>query len=222
MLVKAHCNECEGEKNHELLHQAKKEWQEEVDHDYGGEDGWIKYQMLQCCGCESVTFRHQRYYSGDRCSHTDDDGITETYYPPAISRKEPEWLSQVSFDPEYGHFVKEALTDIYTAIHNGSFWLACMGTRSLLEHVMIEMVGDHGSFTKNINAFFDAGHITPKHKDYLVTVVDAGHASTHRGWKPNTKQLNIMMDVAESIIQSLYVLQHKIEGNGDKQTNKAN
>src|SRR5688500_8396554 len=83
--------------------------------------------------------------------------------------------------------------------------------RSLLEHVMIGKVGDHGSFKKNIEAFFAAGHITPMQKDYLSTAVEAGNASTHRAWTPSVKQLNILMNVMESVIQAVCVLREEID-----------
>ncbi|WP_371851449.1 DUF4145 domain-containing protein [Duganella sacchari] len=42
---------------------------------------------------------------------------------------------------------------MYVAISSSALRLATLGVRALLEHVMIEKVGDNGSFKKNLEAF---------------------------------------------------------------------
>jgi hypothetical protein len=183
------------------LHSEETSWEEELDggkYAIGGSD---RYETLKCRGCESIRLRHTSYFS-------EDDEPTITYSPPAVSRREPEWVKDIS-DSENGEIVHDLLKEIYSALQNGSIRLAAIGSRSLLEHMMVEKVGDQGSFAKNVSAFKAAGHISDQHAEYLLTAIEAGHASTHRAWRPTTKQMNLLLDIIELAVAAVYVLNEK-------------
>ena len=205
-IVKAHCNICAGERNHQLLHFHSKEWTEEVD-DYGsyvsGED---RYELLQCAGCERVTLRHSSYFS----ENTDDDGRvvpTVSYYPPATFRRKPRWLSGSGRFLFIGQtdFVPRLLNEIYTALHGECLSLAAMGVRALLERVMIDRVGDHDSFAENLKAFADKGYVAAHQSDILKATLDVGHASIHRNYTPTLEDIRLALDITENVIEMVYV-----------------
>lgn len=141
---------------------------------------------------------------------SENDGSTITYYPPASARPEPGWFRDLWKSTPPGAVVEELIKEIYTALHNGSLRLAAIGVRSLLEHMMIEKVGDKGTFGRNVAAFRDAKLITDPQAEFLTTTLEAGHASTHRAWKPTTNQMEILMDLTESVIEAVYVLPGKL------------
>jgi hypothetical protein len=86
-----------------------------------------------------------------------------------------------------------------------------MGIRSLLEHAMIDKVGDNQDFANNIKEFFKAGHISKDQKRLLECVLDVGHAAMHRGYKPEKEALFHVIDVAESIIELIYIAPSRIK-----------
>jgi len=49
------------------------------------------------------------------------------------------------------------------------------------------------------------GHIASKQRDNLETVIDAGSAATHRGFKPAQDLLDEMLTVMESVIRDHYI-----------------
>ncbi len=63
--TKAYCNNCCGERRHEILHKETSKWKEDLDHNdfIYGED---TYDMIKCCGCENIALRHQSWFSEDR------------------------------------------------------------------------------------------------------------------------------------------------------------
>ncbi len=68
-IMKAHCNTCGGERNHERLNKILKNWSEGVGGGYplsGGDT----YFVLECRGCESVRILHESWFSED----TDENG----------------------------------------------------------------------------------------------------------------------------------------------------
>jgi hypothetical protein len=195
-IIWAHCNECGDRRRHELLHMAQSQWEEEIDHDFtiSGRD---VYEMLRCCGCEHICLRHRMWFS----EAWPEEEPEERYYPPVVSRRKPDWLNKF----RRPNFILEILEEIYEALHANSRRLAGMGTRSLVEHIMVDKVGDHGCFSKTINSFCEEGYITSIQKDRLATVLDLGHASVHREFKPEPEDLRTALDIVESLIADIYV-----------------
>jgi len=97
------------------------------------------------------------------------------------------------------------LEELYRAIGVRNWWLTMLGVRSLLEFVMVEKVGDHGSFVKNLNAFQDKGFISLVQSQALGPLIEAGHATTHRGYQPTAADVNLVMDILENVIEAIYV-----------------
>jgi len=80
-----------------------------------------------------------------------------------------------------------------------------MGIRALIEQVMINKVGDNGSFLKNLDAFQRAGYISLVQRDALNDILDAGHAAIHRAYEPKTKDIEIALDITEGIMAAIFV-----------------
>ena len=70
---------------------------------------------------------------------------------------------------------------------------------------MIERVQDQGSFSGNLNAFERAGYIGRHQKEIIETTLEVGHASIHRDYDPTRQDVTQVLDIAENIIQSIYV-----------------
>jgi hypothetical protein len=132
-IVKAHCNTCSGDRRHEVLHAEKSEFND----DESGIQGTDMYEMVRCCGCETISLRNSYWCSED----TDQWGtpITRTrYYPPATFRQQPRWLPELNRAiGGADRSVLDLFEEIYIAMQNDSLRLAAMGIRAL-EHVMVE------------------------------------------------------------------------------------
>jgi hypothetical protein len=106
----------------------------------------------------------------------------------------------------------ELLEEIYQAVHAGQLRIAAMGIRALLEQMMTAKVGDQGSFQKNLDVFHQQGWVSLIERDAISTILDAGHAVTHRFFKPSTKDLNTALDITEGVFAAIYVHQSAAEG----------
>jgi len=198
-IIKAHCNVCFGEKRHEVLHIEEFNHTEQLAEDvfwYSGQS----FELLKCAGCESVKLRHKRWHSEDYDAEGN-ERIHVTYYPPSVSRREPEWLSSC------GDFRTPELlfNEVYIALQNNCRRLAAMGVRSVIEHIMIEKVGDNGSFRNNLNNLEAAGFISKKQAEALGSIIEAGNATTHRGFEPSEEDLTTLLDIAESLYETVYI-----------------
>jgi hypothetical protein len=128
------------------------------------------------------------------------------YFPPVSARRKPAWLlpnsPTQSLIPET---VKELMAEIYTALQNGSRRLVAMGTRSVLETIMVDQTGDQRTFKQNMDAFLEKGHLSLKQRHNVEAILEAGHATIHRGWKPTDRDVSVLMDITESVIETTYL-----------------
>lgn len=97
------------------------------------------------------------------------------------------------------------LHEIYGAMHAGHLRLAAGGVRSLIDGVMTEVVGDQATFGRLIEVFTDEGHLSPKGRDRINEVIEAGHAAIYRGLQPKKSDIEIMLDTTEQMLRSGYV-----------------
>ncbi len=198
--LKAHCNTCGGQRNHETLHSEKTSWD-----DPGGVYGSDTYATLKCCGCDNIKLRHVSMFS-------EDDKPTVNYFPAAIFRRNPEWFSKLWFElSAKDEFVEELLKEIYVALQHNLSSLAAMGVRSLLEKVMISKTQDQGNFNKNILEFEKLGYVSRIQRERLEAILEAGHATIHRTFKPNKSDIITLLDITEHIIESVYLHEDKVK-----------
>lgn len=203
----AHCNECSGERNHDVLHVEKVRY-DEPEHGFWGIQ---EYEMLKCRGCGSVKIRYREWSSEDYDVQGQLTPRT-VYYPPAVFRTEPKWLTDLSIEAGFDEGnIYDLLKEIYVALRNDQRTLAAMGIRALLERIMIEKVGDKGSFSENLISFEKAGYVSRLQRERLETILEAGHAAIHRLYKPSMEDSVTLVDIAESIVESLYIHGDKVD-----------
>jgi Domain of unknown function (DUF4145) len=198
--TKAHCNACDGERNHVVLHVEESRWTNE-EHGFTGRDTWA---MLKCSGCDSVKLRNTSWDS-------ETDGAKSVYFPPATFRRQPRWmlLLWAQLAPE-DVFVEELLQEVYVAFYQGLTRLATMGIRSLIERIMISKIGDQQSFIKNMSEFERLGYVSNIQRARLDTLLDAGHAAIHRAYSPTTQDVHTLLDITEHIVEAVYVHGDKV------------
>jgi len=123
------------------------------------------------------------------------------YYPPPISRALPPWRYQLENE------LRSLLDEVYSALHTNSRRLALMGTRTMVDIVLTEKVGDSGSFRHKLEETEHQGFVARKNLEILDAALDAGSAAAHRGFNPAPSHLNQVMDIVENLLQAVYVLQ---------------
>lgn len=199
--VRAHCNECGGERNHSILHSETTSWSDNDD----GTSGSETYEMLRCLGCDNIKLRYTSSFS-------EDENPTINYFPPSIFRKQPEWLNELFANVAGSEeaFVYSLLLEIYSALQNNQPHLAAMGIRSLLERIMIAKVGDRGTFSGNISEFEAKGFVSHIQRERLETILEAGHATIHRSFTPSDADLITLVNITESIVETVFLHEEQV------------
>jgi hypothetical protein len=146
-----------------------------------------EWAMVECCGCEQISLRQFLWLSGEV--------ISASYYPPPIFRNQPNWLEDLS------PVVQPLLREIYLALQAGTFRLAMMGTRAILDLFIVDKTGDAGTFSEKLNDLERKGFVGRQDRQVLEVALEAGHASSHRGYRPDVDQINQVIDIVENLLQ---------------------
>jgi len=121
------------------------------------------------------------------------------YSPPIPLRIKPEWYSRLTDD------YRAILDEVYQAIDSQLFFLSSAGTRTALDQLIVEQIGDVGTFKDKIAKLVQSKVIDDVEGKMLLAVLDAGSASAHRSYKPEPKTVNHMMDILEAIFHKLLI-----------------
>ncbi len=151
------------------------------------------YEMLECCGCESVILRHSHEFS-------EDPGEEISYYPPRVSRRKPTWHSELPFE-----FLL-IFDEVYSALDIDCRRLALMGARTIVDMVLQDKVGDIGGFARKLEEMEKKGFIGRHNREFLDAALDAGNAAAHRAYAPSAEHLIQIIDIVENLLQAVYVL----------------
>jgi hypothetical protein len=192
-VTRAPCRRCHRDTNHHVLSVRKVDSTAELDN---GQELWFQdtYEMLQCGGCEVVCLRHTHVWS-------EDPEPEVTYYPPPVSRAMPQWSHKLPYK------LNSLIGEIYTALHADSRRLALMGARTAIDIVLLEQVGDKGTFEHKLLELEKQGIVGRRSREVLAAALDAGSAAAHRGYLPRKEHLASVMDIVENVLQTVYVLE---------------
>jgi hypothetical protein len=158
-ITPAHCNRCGWITNHDIVASELGLSHEEAEPGIYFSDA---YDMLKCRGCGSITMRHTWGYPAP---------AEVTYYPPRVARRTPGWADPDLFEETVPRPICKLMAEVYTALQNNSCRLAAMGIRSALENVMVDRVGDKGTFTTNMDAFQKAGYLSVRQQGTLDSIL---------------------------------------------------
>jgi hypothetical protein len=189
----SHCNECGRETKHDIVTRVDR--RRTYDEDRYSVDVGSIWKVLQCRGCGEVALHRLDWCSEDDRTEGPGPG---TYFPPRVSRRKPAWVDR--FDVPYDY--KGLLDEVYAALHADSRRLAMMGTRALIDAVIRRTVGDVGGFDKGLDALAAKYVIGERDRAIIEAAVDAGHASAHRGHRPDSDDVNVVIDIVERLIHA--------------------
>jgi hypothetical protein len=102
--------------------------------------------------------------------------------------------------------IHEMLLEVRYALKKQLSALPSMGLRSVIDMVCNDQVGDIGSFAEKLHKLEEKRLITPKKREIIENTLEVGHASIHRGHFPTDKNLQVVMDIVDHLLEELYVL----------------
>lgn len=201
----SYCRRCGGDRHHTVIAEKDRHWS----HERAVIDGGDTWSILECRGCENITFVHTYWCSEDWEIGDDDDQVPivrRVLYPPSPPRPMPEWASELWLSLTSGDlWVVKLHGDIYAALGTGAFSLAAMGTRAIVDFVVTSKAGDVGGFAKKLETMRANSLITEEEAQILNAAFDTGSAAAHRGYSPTREDVDLLLDITETLLRQLYI-----------------
>jgi len=169
--------------------------QEKINHD-NTESTFMTFNVVRCKDCGTTTYlidTHAQPCGGD--SYV----VQTNYHPPLTKRIKPRWYNSLA--KEY----QQILSEVYCAIDNELLFLASSGTRTAIDKLMVDKIGDKGRFDEKLDKLVEDKIVDADEKAMLEAVIDAGSASAHRSYRPDEESIGHMMDILETIFFKLMI-----------------
>ncbi len=185
---------------------------------------WVDhYQVVQCQGCETISFRHVHWFSEDQDPFAGDDGSTERLYPKRSAN---------SINPKSFYNVPSNLRRIYGELvdcfNNDSPTLCAAGLRALVEGICAQQsvvdgpvqIPAKGGGTQTVRRDNLEGRIAGLQEKGLLTQSSAqtlhehrylGNSAVHDLARPTEAELKLAIEIVEHTLEQLYELPEKAE-----------
>ena len=207
-IIKAHCPQCGPERNAYVRGEHEVARTDSDDGTSSSDTGFV----LECCGCERVFFRRDFWFSewetiGEHPITGEprmEGGVETTYWPAPVRRPSPDWLPELRATDET---LWQVLSEMYEALNNDLRVLVAIAARTAFDRSS-ELLGVDAaiSFEKKLTELVTLNKISGDEKQILETLIDAGSAAAHRGWRPDAQHLATMMEVVEAFLHRSFIV----------------
>jgi len=202
------CSKCIGKTSHKVLLSIDQTGEE---HDGDWDYYWdTNYQIVQCQGCKTISFRKSSSNSEDcyQISDTEYDRcVHEELYPSRIEGRK-------GLENEL-HYLPPTVQKIYSetlhALNSKSPILAGIGLRALVETVCQEKTATGENLLKRIDDLVSKQVLTPNGAGILHKIRTLGNEAAHKVKPHSEKQLGIAMDVVEHLLTDVYILPKQVK-----------
>jgi hypothetical protein len=159
------------------------------------------YQIVQCLGCDDISFRQISSNSEDYDLEKDEYSETEHLYPDRISGRQP--ISDYEKFPEK---TKAMYLETLKALNNKIPILAAIGLRAIVESICLEQKTKSKNLAEGIDELAKMGLISTKQAEFLHNHRFMGNEAAHEIVAPKPQYLVPALDIAETLLKTIYVL----------------
>jgi hypothetical protein len=203
--LKLPCTECATRTHHIVLQSVDVSGEEDLDDDRWY--GWYEiYQIVQCQGCKSITFRRAYANSEDHVvdEYDSEPKMLEYLYPNRVEGRKA--LRDLHMLPRKVLLIYD---ETHKALSEGLSVLTGVGLRAIIETVCKDKAATGKDLNRKIDDLVTKGMLTREGADILHKLRVLGNKAAH-DVKPHSRdQLALAMDVAEHLLKGAYVFPRK-------------
>lgn len=160
------------------------------------------YQIVQCLGCNSHSFRAIASNSDDIDFETGNAVVREDQYPNPQRGRVP--LSGLMFS--FPMHLERIYAETVKALNEKQLVLCGVGVRAVIECI----VKDQGATGKDLLAQIDSlvkgGKLTTSGGDILHQIRTLGNLAAHQVAAHSREELWLALDVIDNLLQAVYIL----------------
>ena len=219
------CTECKRETRH-LVRQSFYDYLRTDDHPDHYVDCGTDYQIIECLGCRTISFRYEGWFS-------EEDGISVQLFP----NRSEDTLTKKDL---YG--VPRKLRRIYREViesFNNDLLLSCAaGLRAIIEGICSEKkikngnveVNDNSGIPKTVRKSNLQGKIAGLAEKTILTKSNAeilhehrflGNEALHELSQPSVPELKLAIEIIEHLLENIYELPSKAKEMKEYKTKRA-
>lgn len=201
------CSKCHGETNHRVL------FKKHVDNDPNVYDIRSTFKVVECMGCERVSYRTDTHDIENAYPDQYGDWTVDTttdIYPNPLKGHKP--LSRIHVFPSQ---IKTVYEESVNAFRSYCYLLAGVGFRAVIEAVCIDKEVKGRDLESKINNLAKNRLITDKEADRLHSIRFIGNDSVHEMSVPKESALYIVLNIIEHLLSNLYLIDHYAKGQID-------
>lgn len=202
--IKSYCRDCCKNTNHNVLSEHTDAYREEYSCD-------ISYQILQCLGCDTKSFRNV-FYDLEAAYPTDENNweVPEevTVYPKAV-----EGHKEIKNLWDLPDIVRTIYSEVLTALRENSKVLAGLGLRAVVEAVCNDLTIPGRNLEVRINKLVSSGYISKNDAERLHGIRFMGNDAAHDIKTPKSTTLSVALQIVEHLMASVYILENQANGN---------
>lgn len=200
------CKECARE----TLHSIVSSYVESGSDDCGGGntiDWHCDNQIIQCLGCETVSFRTISTCSED--TEYDHDG---PYHPETIKYYPGRAEGLRSIESYLLPFtIHQIYKETILSIENEQYVLAGIGIRAIIETICKELEADGLNLYQKIDSLVGKSIVTPEGARFLHKLRVLGNEAAHEVKAHNSMQLELAMQIIEHMLDGTYVIPARVK-----------
>ncbi|EFI7843643.1 hypothetical protein BW78_21810 [Escherichia coli O174:H21 str. 03-3269] len=202
--IKSYCRDCCKNTNHNILSEHTDVYREEYSCD-------ISYQILQCLGCDTKSFRNV-FYDLEAAYPTDENNWEVpkevTVYPKAV-----EGHKEIKNLWDLPDIVRTIYSEVLTALRENSKVLAGLGLRAVVEAVCNDLTIPGRNLEVRINKLVSSGYISKNDAERLHGIRFMGNDAAHDIKTPKSTTLSVALQIVEHLMASVYILENQANGN---------
>jgi hypothetical protein len=204
--VLAQCTSCKGKTNHKALYSISERGDNDEIPLY-----WIKtYEVIQCLGCNSISFKTEYDDSDNRVvGHNGEeihlDPIIELF-PKRISVSGTGNLREIYLLP---NDIKAIYHETLQALNSSLPILAGVGLRAILESVCKDKNAKGNNLYQQIGDLVQQDVLVQSSANILHQIRDLGNDAAHAGKPHKIETLCTAMEIVENLLQNVYIFREK-------------
>lgn len=201
--IKALCRSCQRETNHAIL----------AEHNTSGHvydddiQWWGKYQIIQCLGCNDIGFRHASTCTEDFDPRTGNLVESVRLYPNPAAGRQP-----IDGHENFPRKTSRIYLETLNALNNQTPILAAIGLRALIESICLQQETKANKLATRIDELANMGLLSMKQAQFLHNHRFMGNEAAHEVVGPKPQHLIAALDIAETLLKTIYILPYMADG----------
>ena len=156
------------------------------------------YELVQCDGCESVSFRTFWCTSNEDPDYYTLPDDRARYFPPRLQGRRP--LTGVKLPPN----IKLIYAETHASLSAGSAILAGIGMRAIVESLCRKKGARTGNLEQKIDKLVTLAVLSRDAAKALHRLRDLGNLAAHEVKPLNSTTLHVAMNVVEQLLTHVY------------------